>query len=340
MDVPHRRPTLDEVARRAGVSRTVASRAVNGGPDVSRAKRDAVARAVEELGFVPNATARALATHRAGAVVLAVAGDDPALFADPFHARLVIGVASVLEEADLDLTLLLAASARGQARLERALRAGRADGFMLVAARADDPLTRFASTTDRAVVFGGRPPHGDPSPFVDVDNAGGARLATEHLLALGRRRLVHLGGPAGLDASAARERGVAAALDDAGVPSAAVERAEFDEAAGSRAMTRLLLARPDLDGVVAASDNLAAGALRALRAYGRSVPGDVAVVGFDDLPVARQTEPALTTVHQPIEDLGRELAAMLVRRLGGEPVSPVILPTRLVVRESAPAVGR
>ncbi|WP_258725812.1 LacI family DNA-binding transcriptional regulator [Cellulomonas sp. NS3] len=339
MDVPHRRPTLDEVARRAGVSRTVASRAVNGGPDVSRAKREAVARAVEELGFVPNATARALATHRAGAVVLAVAGDDPALFADPFHARLVIGVASVLEEADLDLTLLLAASARGQARLERALRAGRADGFMVVAARADDPLTRFAAATDRPVVFGGHPPHGEPAAYVDVDNAAGARLATEHLLALGRRRVVHLGGPAGLDASAARERGVAEALAAAGAAPAPVERADFDEADASRAMARLLVAHPDLDGVVAASDNIAAGALRALRAYGRSVPGDVAVVGFDDLPVAQQTEPALTTVHQPIEDLGRELAAMLVRLLGGGPASPVILPTRLVVRGSAPAVG-
>ncbi|MFS0700257.1 substrate-binding domain-containing protein [Cellulomonas sp. 179-A 4D5 NHS] len=115
-------------------------------------------------------------------------------------------------------------------------------------------------------------------------------------------------------------------------------RADFDEADASRAMARLLVAHPDLDGVVAASDNIAAGALRALRAYGRSVPGDVAVVGFDDLPVAQQTEPALTTVHQPIEDLGRELAAMLVRLLEGGSASPVILPTRLVVRGSAPAV--
>jgi DNA-binding LacI/PurR family transcriptional regulator len=115
-----------------------------------------------------------------------------------------------------------------------------------------------------------------------------------------------------------------------------VEHADFSFEGGARAMARLLDAHPDVDGVFAASDNMAAGALRTLRASGRRVPEDVAVVGFDDLEVARRTEPALTTVSQPIRGLGQEMATMLVRLIDGESPTPVILPTHLVVRGSAP----
>ena len=117
------------------------------------------------------------------------------------------------------------------------------------------------------------------------------------------------------------------------------EPGDFTEEGGQAAMRALLARAPDIDAVFAASDLMAAGALRELERSNRKVPTDVALVGFDDAPVARHTQPQLTTVHQPIEDLGRELAAMLVRLLGGGPASPVILPTRLVVRGSAPAVG-
>jgi DNA-binding LacI/PurR family transcriptional regulator len=115
-----------------------------------------------------------------------------------------------------------------------------------------------------------------------------------------------------------------------------VEHADFSFEGGAQAMARLLDAHPDIDGVFAASDNMAAGALRALKEAGRRVPEDVAVVGFDDLEIARRTEPALTTVSQPIRGLGQEMATMLVRLIDGESPTPVILPTRLVVRGSAP----
>ncbi|NKY41335.1 LacI family DNA-binding transcriptional regulator, partial [Cellulomonas septica] len=115
-----------------------------------------------------------------------------------------------------------------------------------------------------------------------------------------------------------------------------VEVGDFSAESGARATERLLERHPDLDGVIAGSDNMAAGALRTLRAHGRSVPDDVAVVGFDDLPVARQTEPPLTTVRQPIRRFGAELAASLVQVIEGRAVEPVLLPTTLVVRESAP----
>jgi len=332
-------PTLDEVALRAGVSRSAASRAINGAPNVSRAKREAVAQAVHDLGYVPHATARALATNSAGAVVLAVANDDPALFADPFYAQVVIGVAAELDAADLDLTLMLAAAGQGEQRLKRVLRAHRADGIMVMAPRGQDWLAGIANLTDLPVVFGGLPTGGAPAWYVDVDNRGGGRTAAEHLLSLGRRRIATIAGPQDLHAADQRRRGVADALAVAGLGADLVEHGDFSQDSGAAAMERILAAAPDVDGVVAASDNMAAGALRALRAAGRSVPGDVAVVGFDDLAVAQLTDPPLTTVHQPIQALGQEMAKMLLRLVAGERPGPLILPTRLVVRGSAPTAG-
>lgn len=331
-----RAATLDEVARRAGVSRSVASRAMNNARNVSAPKREAVARAAGELGYVPNATARALATSTVGSVVLAVSHDDPALFGDPFFSQLLVGVAAALDRSELDLTLILASSERGQERLERLLRSRRADGVMLMALRGDDPLNRVAAATDLPVVIGGRLLGRAARWYVDVDNRGGARLATEHLLRSGRRRLATIAGPPDLHASVARHQGFVDAMAVEGLPSDRVEHADFSYEGGVEAMTRLLAAHPDLDGVFAASDNMAAGALRALKGAGRRVPEDVAVVGFDDLEVARRTEPALTTVSQPIRGLGQEMATMLVRLIDGDSPTPIILPTHLVVRGSAP----
>ena len=179
MDTSRRQPTLDEVAERAGVSRSAASRVINNAPHVSRAKREAVRRAVDDLGYVPNATARALATQQVGAVVLAISGDDPAMFADPFFAEVVVGVNSVLEETDLELMLSLATSTRGQARLEQLLRTHQADGVMLMSLHGDDPLAALADRASVPVVFGGRPLNFEPRYYVDAD----ARMALDRYLA-------------------------------------------------------------------------------------------------------------------------------------------------------------
>jgi len=330
-----RRPTLDEVALRAGVSRSVASRVINN-REASRSAREAVEKAVRELGYVPNPTARALATQQAGAVLLAVSHDDPGLFADPFFAHVIVGINAALEKTDLVLMLLLADTDRGRARLERVLRSRRADGIMLLNLHGDDPLYRLAQQLDLPVVLGGRPLHGEPAWYVDADNRGGARLATEHLIASGRRRIAAITGRQDTQVGVARHQGYREAMAVAGLDHTRTELADFSEASGAEAMARLLDRCPDLDAVFAESDSMAAGAVRTLTAAGRSVPGDVAVVGFDDLPIARRTDPPLTTVHQPVQELGREMAKMLIALLAGERPSPLILPTHLVVRASAP----
>ncbi|MFJ8046045.1 LacI family DNA-binding transcriptional regulator [Kitasatospora sp. NPDC096147] len=336
---PRRMPTLDEVAERAGVSRTAASRVINNVPHVSRAKREAVERAVRELGYVPNPTARALATRKVGAVVLAASTDEPGLFADPFFAEVVVGVSTALEESDLELILLLANTPRGRERLRQMVRSRRADGVILMPLDGRDPLAALGTDPGVPVVFGGLPLHGEPRWYVDADNRGGARLAAEHFVDSGRRHPVMITGQADQRVSAIRERGFAEGLLLAGVPLLDVACGDFQIEGGEAAMDELLDAHPQLDAVFAASDNMAVGALRALRRRGRRVPEDVAVIGFDDLASARLTSPPLTTVHQPVRALGHEMARMLVGVLDGRDPSPLVLPTRLTVRESAPVVG-
>lgn len=330
-----RPPTLDEVAERARVSRTVASRVINNGPHVSRAKREAVEKAIRELGYTPNRAARTLATRQTGVVVLAVSGDGPGVFADPFFGQLIAGASAALEKTDLHLMLSLATPGHGQQRLESFLQTRGADGVMLAALRGDDPLVDIAARSGLPTVFIGLPLRGAPAFYVEVDNAGGARAATEHLLRGGRRRIAMITGPEDTTVGRERRRGYAEALTLAGLEPYAVEAGDFMEAGGVTAMRALLAAHPGLDAVVAANDNMAAGALRVLREAGRPVPGDVAVVGFDDLPIAAHTVPKLTTVHQPVEALGREAARMLIELLDGAEPAPFVLPTSVVVRESA-----
>jgi DNA-binding LacI/PurR family transcriptional regulator len=330
-----RPPTLDEVAERARVSRTVASRVINNGPNVSRAKRDAVEKAIRELGYTPNRAARALATRQTGVVVLAVSGEGPEVFADPFFAQVIVGASAALEKTDLHLVLSLATPGHGHRRLRTFLQTRGADGVMLVSMRGLDPLVDIAAQSGLPTVFLGLPLQETPPYYVDVDNAGGSRAATEHLLRGGRRRIAMITGPAETAVGRERTRGFTEALLLAGLEPFAVVPGDFLETGGAEAMRALLDEHPDLDAVVAANDNMAAGALKVLRATGRTVPGDVAVVGFDDSPIAVQTEPKLTTVHQPVQALGREAARMLTELLDGARPDSFILPTKLVVRDSA-----
>jgi DNA-binding LacI/PurR family transcriptional regulator len=332
---PRRLPTLDEVAERAGVSRSAASRVINKAPHVSRATRDAVDRAIKEMGYLPNRTARALATQQTGIVALAVSHDEPELFADPFFARVIVGVSAALEETDLHLLLCLASSGRGRTRLTNLLHTRGVDGIMLMALHGDDPLTGIVRQSGLPAVYGGRPLQTEPQFYVDSDNAGGARQATEHLIGLGRTRIVAITGQMSTDVGQARHRGYREAMIMAGLTPYGTVEGDFTEAGGAAVMRGLLDTHPGLDAVFAANDNMAAGALRVLTAAGRAVPADVAVVGFDDLAIAERTDPPLTTVHQSIQALGTEMARMLIGLIAGQDRTPLILPTRLVVRGSA-----
>lgn len=331
--------TLEEVASRAGVSRATVSRVVNGSPRVSADVRRGVEDAIAQLGYVPNRAARSLVTGRTGSIAVVIAEPTVRLFSDPFFPRLLRGVSGVLSPRDLQLVLLMPGTPEEAQRTGAYLLAGHVDGVVMVSLHGDDPLPGLLSAAEVPLVLVGRPPHGIAANFVDVDNRQGARSAVEHLISHGRRVIATITGPADMPVGTDRLAGYRDALAEAGivVDSHLIAHGDFTQASGAAAMTRLLAARPDLDAVFAASDLMAVGALSELVAVGRQVPSDVAVVGYDDSPVATSTNPQLTSVHQPIEEMGREVARLLIDAIDGadRPKRRVILATDLVKRASS-----
>ena len=331
-------PTLEDVAARAGVSRATVSRVVNGSPRVSDAARRAVEAAVAEMGYAPNRAARSLAGSRSESVALVVSEPSVRLFADPFFAGTTLGVTGELAETRYQLVLLMLASDADHARIEHHLLRGGTDGALVVSARAGDPLVPRLAAAGLPCVVAGRPPAGAAVGFVDADNEGGAHAAVAHLLARGRTVIGTVAGPADMAPGADRRTGWARALVEAGraAPAMLVAEADFTREGGAAATRDLLTRRPDLDGLFVASDLMALGALDALRAAGRRVPDDVALVGFDDTELARSADPPLTTVRQPIERLGREMTRLLLAQIeAGAPPNGLVLQTELVVRDSA-----
>jgi Transcriptional regulators len=338
------RPTLEEVAVAAGVGRGTVSRVVNGSPQVSPAAKAAVERAIADLGYVPNRAARALVRQRTDSVALVISESEDRLFGEPFFAGIIRGISSMLTETPLQLWLALATSPEERVRVHQHLTPQHVDGVLLLSLHADDPLPAMLAEKDVPVVLGGRfarmldEPEKAGVSFVDVDNVGGARLATSHLVGNGRRRIATITGPLDMGVGIARLAGYREALVAAGlgVSEDLIVYGDFSEASGMVAMRALLAAHPDVDAVFAASDPMALGVLRVLRESGRRVPEDVAVVGFDDSVLARQTQPTLTSVHQPVEEMGRTMARLLYDKISGvEPAQPyVILGTHLVERDS------
>jgi DNA-binding LacI/PurR family transcriptional regulator len=338
VSAPRERPTLDQVAALAGVGRGTVSRVINGSPQVSPRTRQAVEAAVAELGYVPNLAARALVTRRTDAVALVVSESEDRLFGEPFFAGVVRGIGSAVAAAGRQLVLALTDGPYDQRPLERYLTPQHVDGVLLLSLHGDDPLPRHLRERGLPVVLGGRPAGSWRGPYVDVDNVGGARAGVAHLLQHGRRRIATIAGPQDMGAGQDRLAGYRQALAAAGLPvdDGLVAEGDFSEASGVAAMRSLLGQRADVDAVFAANDLMAVGALRTLREAGRSVPEDVAVVGFDDSPLSRVTEPPLSTVRQPVEEMGRRMAELLVRWITeGEADGSLVLPTELVVRASS-----
>jgi DNA-binding LacI/PurR family transcriptional regulator len=327
------RPTLDQVASRAGVGRGTVSRVVNGSDKVSPAARRAVESAIAELGYVPNRAARTLVTQRTDSIALVIFESGERFFAEPFFGRIVQSISSALVGRNLQLLLMIAQSAEERDRVEGFLTRQHVDGALLLSLHGDD-LPAKLEERGVATVRAGRPiTAGAEDCYVDADNRGGARAAVEHLMRVGRRRIAAIAGPLDMPPGVARLDGYRDVVGGAGV----VAHGDFSEESGAAAMAWLLDRHPDLDAVFAASDMMAAGAVRVLRSRGLRVPDDVAVIGFDDSVIARHTEPALTTVNQPIEEMGREMVRLLLTKIGGaEPEScEIVLNTRLVLRGSA-----
>jgi DNA-binding LacI/PurR family transcriptional regulator len=318
-----RRPTIDDVAARAGVSSAAVSFAVNGRPGVGEDTRQRILAAAEELGWRPSASARALTEARARAVGLLLARSLDQLEVDPFFVRFLAGIERTLARSDHDLVLRVAERIDGEAYGQLAA-AGRVDGFLLCDVEVDD--RRFALLAEAGIpaVVAGRPVSPCPFPALETEHAEGMRLVAEHLLALGHRDIAFAGGAAHLEHVQARLAAWRAALERAGVrPGRVVHTAEEAAALLDRAPT----------AIVHTSDGLAAACLAAARERGLAVPGELSITGFDDSPLAALS--ALTSVRVDYAEFGAAAAGALLAAIGGEP-APAYSPSPpgLVVRAS------
>ncbi len=334
-------PTLEEVAARAGVSRSTASRAINGGLRVSPETLASVEAAVAELGYLPNRAARSLVTRRTDSIALVFPEPDERVLTDPFFAGTLSGVSAALADSDIQMVLVIARPGQSQ-RTVRYLRSGHVDGTIVVSHHRDDALDRALVEARLPSVFIGRPigATGEDDAglqYVDVDNVEGGRLATERLLDLGRRRIATIAGPQDMSAGIDRLAGWRAAMAQAGQPDDALVVGDFTIAGGAAAARTLLAQHPDVDGIFVASDLMASGALTALAEAGRTVPDDVAVVGYDNSAIAASTTPPLTSVVQPVVAMARAAGLRLLDQLqgGADRGAPVIFAPELVVRASA-----
>ncbi|GIF69160.1 LacI family transcriptional regulator [Asanoa ishikariensis] len=330
-----RGPTIDDVAEVAGVSRGTVSRVLNGAHYVSPGALKAVEQAMRTTGYTVNQSARSLVTKQSNAIAFVLSEPQERLFEDPNFSVLLRCCTQALGEQDFSLVLMLESSADERDRVLRYVRGGHVDGVLLISAHAGDPFIGDLARGVLPAVACGRPAgHGVSIPYVAAEDRQGAREMTQYLVDQGRRRIGMIACPQ-VVGGPERLAGYRDVLGRKALKRLVVDADDYSHAAGVAAMRSLLATSPDIDAVFAASDMLAAGAIDELRRAGRRVPEDVAVGGFDDSRIARETDPPLTTIRQPLEQVAREMVDVLLRLVRREPASSRLLPTELVVRESA-----
>ena len=333
-------PTLEQIAKAAGVSRSTVSRVINNEPNVSAAVRERVWRVVNEMGYHPNAAARTLAGRRTRTLGIVIPQAVNTVFSDPYFSRVLHGIADAANDQQYHLFLAMIPPDQEDDFYRRSLRSQMLEGVLIVSAFLDNTVIPRLHRDGVPFVVIGRHPSISEVNYVDVDNVHGALMAVEHLLRLGRRRIATITGRMNMVAGVDRLEGYKTALRRNGhlVDDGLIVEGDFTEAGGYLAMQQLLKQEPD--AVFAANDLTAIGALRALHEANRRVPEDIAIVGFDDAQVAAYSTPPLTTVRQPIYKLGRTAAELLFRLLDGGTQGPLraVLPTELVIRASCGSV--
>ncbi len=333
---------LESIARKAGVSRSTVSRVINDSPNVSEQTRQRVLAIIEEEDFHPNAAARALVKRRTDILGVVMPTSANVFFSDNNYYPLILaGLSDAIRQLDYAMLMWLGEVTHSDQHLMRRLSNPHlTDGLIFVSLPSDHPLYEKLSRLRQPFVMIDRPlTNVENTNYVSVDNVRAAEIATQHLIQLGRRRIAHIAGILAIADSCDRLVGYRNALRAAGLPidERLIVESDFNYQTGYRAMQQLLPHKPD--AVFASNDTVAAGALQAIHEAGLRVPDDLSLVGFDDVDVALQTDPPLTTIRQPIRAKGETAARLLVDLINGKLSAPqhVILPTELIVRQSCGA---
>lgn len=335
--------TIVDVARHAGVSKTLVSLALNDRPGVNPETRARILASAEELGWCPSHRARALSTSRSSALGLVLARPPELLGVDPFFLSFIAGVEKVLGERGHALVLQVVRDEAAEAEgYERLARGGRVDGVFLSDLRHDDPRPAELGRLGLPAVTLNRPAVPSPFPAVCLDDRAGVRDAVRHLAGLGHTCIGHVSGPRAYLHGHARRTAWADALAELGLPPGPEATGDFTPASGAAATRELLTADDPPTAVVYANDLMAMAGTTVARELGLAVPGDLSVTGFDDIAPAAHLDPPLTTVRADTVGWGEQSATVLLRLIEGRPCEDVELPpARLVVRStSAPPTDR
>ena len=329
---------IDDIARLAYVSRSVVSRVLNNRPNVSNEARERVVAVIEKYDYRPSATARSLATARTYQISILAPRKKDEVFANAFWSLVFLGISEECIKRGYFVSLSMISGEMEAHLNERIVNGHNFDGYILISNEVADQVVPALRKRNLPTVLIGHDPAFPELPSVDVDNVDGGYKATQHLIALGHRRIAAITGPQHTQESVDRLQGYKQALLDAGLPvdDALIAIGDYSHQSGCELTRPLLDRRPPPTAVFCANDAMAAGVLLALHRAGLAVPGDFSIVGYDDLPNSQYTIPPLTTVRQPIYEMGRHAGGMVIDQIEGIRKEPVHakLDVELVMRES------
>ena len=330
------RTTYAEIAAKAGVSRATVSRVLNGDDRVNTERAQAVMDAASKLGYRTNRAARALSTGRTGQIAVVI-DDSPSVLSDPFWGVVLAGISRVLMANDIHPVLMVSPLESEDSPIANYLDGGDVDGAIFLTVHKEDVVHQIAQKGLPVVVIGTPTDLKSDIVYVDTDNRAGAELATKHLLTSGCKEVATITGDISAVAGIDRLEGYHAAHLSLGleVNEELIAYGDWSFESAKTLTLRLLARHPNIDGIFAANDAMALGVMAAIYERGRLVPDHVAVVGFDDNIMAQTHRPGLTTIRQDILGLGAAAAESMLSILQGETPAPKILPTELILRESA-----
>jgi LacI family transcriptional regulator len=328
--------TLEEIAKRARVSRSTVSRVINDDPNVKPVTRERVRAVVQKFNYHPNLAARSLAAGRTRILGVVIPMGVSALFSDPYFPIQIQGISSACNVHDHSVMLWIADPEYERRTIRQILNNGLIDGVILASHLMNDPIIGALTAQKMPFILIGRHPNNSQIHYVDVDNIDSAHELVKHLIQRGYQRIATIAGPKNMIAGADRLQGYQLALQNHGMapdPQLCVE-GDFSENGGYEAMRQLIPQKPD--AVFAASDTMALGAMRAIREANLRIPQDIALAGYDDMPFAARVDPPLTTVRQPVHRAGFVAAETLIDLVAhpGSPPRHIVLPTELIIRAS------
>jgi LacI family transcriptional regulator len=328
---------LEDIARKSGVSRSTVSRVINNHPNVSKKVRDHVQEVINQTGYQPHAAARALVSKRSWTCGLLLPRTVNSFFTDPYYPSLIQGIAQACTKQNYTFSLFLMGDKEDEKKMfQRISRRGFMDGILFQSDQMGDSLIDKLIQSEIPLVVLGRPVHNGKISYVDINNIESVESAVDYLASIGCKRIGTITGPLNTTVGIDRKKGYENSIKKHGflIDELLITGGNFTEESGYIGMKNLLPANPD--AIFAASDQMALGAVRAIKEKGLKIPNDISIIGFDDFPLPIPTDPSLTTVRQPIRDFGKEALNMLIDIVenGLEPARHVILKSELIIRNS------